>query len=93
MLDMIDRNCSPITNVILLAIILISYITMTRKFRYRRKARIEAPFGPGKRGLSSMTVNEAYTILTELQELEFPYAFAKARKLALLKVRIPKQNL
>lgn len=95
MLDMINQNWSLLTasattnfTLVSLTMILIGYLTITQKFRYRRKARIEAPFGPGKRELSSMTVNEAYTILAELQELEFPYAFAKARKLALLKVRI-----
>jgi hypothetical protein len=34
-----------------------------------------------------MTVTEAHAIMAQLQELEFPYAFAKARRMALLKVR------
>ncbi|KAJ5585885.1 hypothetical protein N7450_005672, partial [Penicillium hetheringtonii] len=63
----------------------ISYMVVVRRFRYRRRAKIESPFGPGKRDLSSMTIKEAYSIMTELQELEFPYAFSKARKIALLK--------
>ncbi|ODM19405.1 hypothetical protein SI65_04389 [Aspergillus cristatus] len=32
-----------------------------------------------------MTVKEAHGIMAQLQELEFPYAFAKARQIALLK--------
>ncbi|KAK1516935.1 uncharacterized protein CCOS01_12484 [Colletotrichum costaricense] len=32
-----------------------------------------------------MTVKESHEIITQLQELEFPYSFSKARKLALLK--------
>lgn len=74
------------------AAILISYVTIVRRLRYHRRAKIEAPFGPGKRKLSSMTVKEAHSIITELQELEFPYAFSKARKIALLKVRKRKIN-
>jgi hypothetical protein len=35
-----------------------------------------------------MTTKEAYDIMTQLQELEFPYAFNKARVIALLKVRL-----
>lgn len=90
MLDIIERNCSMENVLISLGVIFIGYIAMVRKFRYRRQASIEASFGSGKRDLSSMTVNEAYSILVELQELEFPYAFSKARKLALLKVRLSK---
>jgi hypothetical protein len=33
-----------------------------------------------------MTTEEAHSIMTQLQQLEFPYAFNKARKIALLKV-------
>ena len=33
-----------------------------------------------------MTVKEAHAVMAELQEMEFPYAFAKARRMALLKV-------
>ncbi|KAK3938951.1 hypothetical protein QBC46DRAFT_155056 [Diplogelasinospora grovesii] len=61
------------------------YMILVRFLRYRRKASIEAPFKDGKRPLSSMTTEEAFRITTQLQELEFPYAFAKARQLALLK--------
>lgn len=66
--------------------LLTSYIALVRLLRYRRTANLEAPFTTGKRNLSSMTVKEAHTITTQLQELEFPYAFAKARRIALLKV-------
>ncbi|KAJ5188979.1 hypothetical protein N7491_005301 [Penicillium cf. griseofulvum] len=68
-----------------IAIVFISHIALVSLLRYRRMANIEAPFAPGKKDLSEMTVKEAHDILNQLQELEFPYAFAKARKLALLK--------
>lgn len=70
-----------------IAIAFISYIAFVGLLRYRRMAKIEAPFAPGKKDLSEMTVKEAHAILNQLQELEFPHAFSKARKLALLKVR------
>jgi hypothetical protein len=70
-----------------IVIVFISYITLVGLLRYRRMAKIEAPFAPGKKDLSEMTVKEAHAILNQLQELEFPHAFAKARKMALLKVR------
>ncbi|KAL5050588.1 hypothetical protein BDW71DRAFT_194358 [Aspergillus fruticulosus] len=64
---------------------LTSYMALVKFLRYRRMAKIEAPFAHGRRPLSSMTVKEAHAILAQLQELEFPYAFAKARRMALLK--------
>lgn len=70
-----------------IAIAFISYIALVRLLRYRRMVKIEAPFASGKKDLSEMTVKEAHAILTQLQELEFPHAFSKARKIALLKVR------
>jgi len=70
----------------LLVICLAGYLLIVRNLRYRRKSNIEAPFVKGNRPLSSMTTEEAYDIMMQLQELEFPYAFAKARKIALLKV-------
>lgn len=69
-----------------IAIVFISYIALVNLLRYRRMAKIEAPFTAGKKDLSEMTVKEAHDILNQLQELEFPHAFAKARKIALLKV-------
>ncbi|KAJ5209292.1 hypothetical protein N7449_003671 [Penicillium cf. viridicatum] len=48
-------------------------------------AKVVAPFAPGKKDLSEMTAKEAHAILSQLQELEFPHAFSKARKIALLK--------
>ncbi|KAJ9426002.1 hypothetical protein QL093DRAFT_2586368 [Fusarium oxysporum] len=56
-----------------------------RFLRYRRKIAIEANFTSGKRSLSGMTTKEAHDIIAQLQLLEFPYAFNKARKIALLK--------
>ncbi|KAL3464530.1 hypothetical protein BJX64DRAFT_92313 [Aspergillus heterothallicus] len=64
---------------------LTSYIVLVRVLRYRRMAKIQAPFVAGQRPLSSMTVKEAHGIMAQLQELEFPRAFAKARRMALLK--------
>lgn len=69
-----------------IGIALTSYMMLVQYLRYNRAAEIEAPFANQKRPLSSMTVKEAHAILVQLQELEFPYAFAKARRLALLKV-------
>jgi hypothetical protein len=70
-----------------IAIVFTSYIALVGLLRYRRMTKIEAPFAPGKKDMSEMTVKEAHAILNQLQELEFPHAFAKARKMALLKVR------
>lgn len=69
-----------------MTIISFSYMLSVKQLRYRRKMHIEAPFTKEGRELSSMTVKESHDIITQLQELEFPYAFSKARKLALLKV-------
>ncbi|RDW70529.1 uncharacterized protein DSM5745_08040 [Aspergillus mulundensis] len=75
-----NNSCCPAT-----LAVLVSYIALVRALRHRRMANIEAPFINGKRPLSSMTVSEAHAIITQLQELEFPYAFGKARRMALLK--------
>ncbi|KAK2939766.1 hypothetical protein FoTM2_002986 [Fusarium oxysporum f. sp. vasinfectum] len=64
---------------------LAAYATRVRFLRYRRKIAIEANFTSGKRSLSGMTTKEAHDIIAQLQLLEFPYAFNKARKIALLK--------
>ncbi|KAI1069511.1 hypothetical protein LB507_008556 [Fusarium sp. FIESC RH6] len=68
--------------VVLLAI---CYFVRVQTLRYRRKTQIEGPFVGEKRPLSSMTTIEAHDIVAQLQLLEFPYAFEKARKIALLK--------
>ncbi|KAJ5399399.1 hypothetical protein N7465_009888 [Penicillium sp. CMV-2018d] len=72
-------------NWLTIAIAFISYMALVGLLRYRRMAKIEGPFAPGKKDLSEMTVKEAHAILSQLQELEFPHAFSKARKIALLK--------
>ena len=69
-----------------ITVLLSSYMALVRTFRYRRMEAIRAPFTNGKRPLSSMTAKEAHDIIAQLQEFEFPSAFAKARKIALLKV-------
>lgn len=76
-------NSSSLT----IAVVVTSYMALVQLLRYRRMAKTEAPFVSGGRPLSSMTVQEAHAIITQLQEVEFPYAFAKARRMALLKVR------
>ncbi|KAK1486340.1 hypothetical protein CTAM01_12221 [Colletotrichum tamarilloi] len=68
-----------------LTMIIVSHIFIVKQLRYRRMMQIEAPFAKCGRELSSMTVKESHEIITQLQELEFPYSFSKARKLALLK--------
>lgn len=62
------------------------YAALVWLLRHRRMKQIQAPFSSGKRQLSSMTVKESYEIIEQLQTLEFPYAFAKGRRMALLKV-------
>lgn len=80
--------------------ILLGYFLLVRLFRYRRADFISSVFGPGKRPLSSMTTQEAFSIMQQLQQLEFPHAMNKARTIALLKVcheciesRIPRAKL
>jgi hypothetical protein len=75
-----------LNNRLTIVVVFIGYIALVALLRYRRMTKIEAPFTLGERKLSSMTVKEAHEIMTQLQELEFPYAFAKARQIALLKV-------
>lgn len=62
------------------------YLALVRWLRYKRTNWIASPFTYGKRPLSSMTTQEAFEIMTQLQSLEFPYAMNKARSVALLKV-------
>ncbi|CAG7943226.1 unnamed protein product [Penicillium salamii] len=75
----------PSVNHISIAVaVFIGYMILVRRLRYKRMVEIQAPFAHG-RELSTMTTEEAYGIISRLQELEFPYAFEKARKIALLK--------
>ena len=71
---------------LLAAVLVCSYVVLVRAHRYRRMEAIREPFARGNRPLSSMTTLEAHQIIAQLQELEFPSAFAKARRIALLKV-------
>jgi hypothetical protein len=64
----------------------LAYLSLVRWLRYKRTNSIASPFADGKRPLSSMTTQEAFEIMTQLQSLEFPYAMNKARSVALLKV-------
>ena len=70
----------------------IAYLALVRWLRYKRADKIASPFADGKRPLSSMTTQEAFDIMTQLQSLEFPYAMNKARSVALLKVRVVLQT-
>ncbi|KAJ5362355.1 hypothetical protein N7541_003199 [Penicillium brevicompactum] len=65
--------------------IIVGYMVVVKFRRYERMASIEVPFLHGRRELSTMTTDEAHEIISQLQEFEFPYAFGKARKIALLK--------
>lgn len=67
------------------AIAVTIYLLMVRGLRYRRMSDIERPFTKGGRPLASMTVEEAHSIVNQLQLLEFPRAFAKARQIAQFK--------
>lgn len=66
--------------------VIVGYMVVVKFRRYERMASIEVPFLHGRRELSTMTTDEAHGIISQLQEFEFPYAFGKARKIALLKV-------
>lgn len=68
-----------------LAITFMAYLFAVRRRRYDRGRKISREFGV-TRPLSSMTLKEAYAIIEQLQTLEFPTAFNKARAYALLKV-------
>ncbi|KAI1390196.1 uncharacterized protein F4822DRAFT_228497 [Hypoxylon trugodes] len=61
------------------------YLLLVRLLRYQRADSISSEFGPGKRPLSSMTTQEAFSIMQQLQQLEFPHSMSKARTVALLK--------
>lgn len=63
-----------------------TYVAAVKYLRFRRRDHILTVLEKD-RPLSSMTVPEAHNIMMQLQELEFPYAFKKARTISLLKVR------
>ncbi|CVK96607.1 uncharacterized protein FMAN_10938 [Fusarium mangiferae] len=65
-------------------LLLTTYVAAVRYLRFRRRDQILAALEKD-RPLSSMTVPEAHNIMMQLQELEFPYAFRKARTISLLK--------
>ncbi|KAG5801045.1 hypothetical protein H9Q74_014401 [Fusarium xylarioides] len=60
------------------------YAAAVKYLRFRRRDRILTVLEDNK-PLSSMTVPEAHNIMMQLQELEFPFAFKKARTISLLK--------
>lgn len=63
----------------------LGYMILVRLLRYHRAKEMASPYGDGKRSLSDMTSDDAHAIMKNLQELEFPAAFTKARTVALLK--------
>jgi hypothetical protein len=75
-----------------LLVSLILYVAVVQAYRHRRKNALAASFVKDGRPLSEMTTTEAYGIISNLQELEFPSAFNKARKIALLKVSASMQQ-
>ncbi|KAI0380597.1 hypothetical protein F5Y04DRAFT_95136 [Hypomontagnella monticulosa] len=79
------QNVSLYTFSVILGAFLLGYIFLVRRFRYRRMEEMNHPYRTAKRPLSSMTADEAHTLMTQLQELEFPSAFTKARTISLLK--------
>lgn len=82
LMEFYQRN--GVSTVIVLAISL--YMVLVRLLRYRRSDAIKSAFGRD-RDFSTMTTQEAHEIISQLQRLEFPFAFNKARTIALLKVR------
>lgn len=84
--DMVSTKLSWDGVVSAFILFIAAYIILVRVLRYRRMEAIAEPFVQGKRPLSSMSTKEAHDIIAQLQELEFPTAFNKARKIALLKV-------
>lgn len=71
----------------------LGYMILVRLLRYHRAKEMASPYGDGKRSLSDMTSDDAHAIMKNLQELEFPAAFTKARTVALLKVEIDREEL
>ncbi|KAF5246485.1 hypothetical protein FANTH_6857 [Fusarium anthophilum] len=65
-------------------LLFLMYLAAVKFLRFRRRDRILTVLGKD-RPLSSMTVPEAHSIMMQLQELEFPCAFMKARTISLLK--------
>ncbi|RYP93702.1 hypothetical protein DL770_000233 [Monosporascus sp. CRB-9-2] len=66
-------------------ILAVAYFGLVRSLRYTRAHKIASAFTNRRRQLSSMTTQEAFDIMRQLQSLEFPYSMNKARSVALLK--------
>lgn len=71
---------------LILEIVLLAYLLTVRCLRYRRCHQIRLQFESPERPLSSMSAKEAYNIMRQLQELEFPYNLHNALSFGLLKV-------
>lgn len=67
-------------------IVITIYVLIVRGLRYRRMDDLQRPFTVEGRPLASMTNAESHEIFEQLQRLEFPRAFLKARQMAQLKV-------
>ncbi len=77
--------------VYVLAFSLLLYLSTVRILRYQRCHQIQSKFT--NRPLSSMTAREAYEIMQQLQELEFPYNFHNSLSFGLLKVQVTSPKL
>ena len=70
--------------------ILIIYPLFVASFRYHRIRSLEKkhPY-PTRESYATMTDNEAFEIINQTAELEFPTLFEKALQFALFRVRLP----
>lgn len=80
------HNIDGMLNYLPFILLLSTYLLLVRSLRYQRAKNIKFTFEIRRRPLSSMTTKESYEIMTQLQELEFPFAMGKARTISLLKV-------
>jgi hypothetical protein len=73
--------------------IVVCYLILVRALRYRRRDGLMRAFkrkygSCSREALSKMTVEDSWTILKELTELEFPSIFSASVFFALFKVRL-----
>lgn len=80
------HSIAGMINYLSFILLLSAYLLLVRSLRYQRAKSIKFNFDSRRRPLSSMTTRESYEIMTQLQELEFPFAMGKARTISLLKV-------
>lgn len=71
------------TSTSILSVGLISYVSLVALLRYRRRNQIQQKFNYGSK---RMTDEEAWEILWDLSNLEFPFTYLQALQFALFKV-------